>query len=186
MKKIICTLLSVGLLLSFAACTVDTSQTGSTNLSNSTLDGASSYSNDQVEKYTVGQTWEVKGQWKLTINSAFETDYRNEFYSDHSVAAVYIIDFTYENLGYVDSNGIMDGLYFNLDDMIVDSNKTMGYSYPGDISKYPQETPVGAQCNGEVCIGVDNAGPFEITVIQYDGNGNKQKAVFSLNPQQGS
>lgn len=64
----------------------------------------------------------------------------------------------------------MDGLFFNLDESILDSDKTTGYSYPSNISKFPQEVPVGAKCNAEVCIGVDNACSFEVAVVKYDSN----------------
>lgn len=151
-------------------------------------DGTSSNPNDQAtvsskveEKvYQIGETWTVDGQWSLTINSVKATEERNEF-SDLEPAAVYLIDYSYENIGYEDSNGIMDGLYFDLSgESIIDNAKTMGYSYPGDISVFPQETPVGANCKGQSCIGVDNAGDFKITVVKYDGNGQKQQATFSL------
>lgn len=60
----------------------------------------------------------------------------------------------------------MDGLFFDLENSIVNVNGIMGYSYPGDITNYPQETPVGASCNAQVCIGVDNPGSFIINVVQ--------------------
>ena len=63
-----------------------------------------------------------------------ETKDRNE-YSDKNPAAVYVVTYTYENIGYVDEDGIMDGLYVSLEDGIVDSTGKMGYSYPGDVTK---------------------------------------------------
>ena len=74
----------------------------------------------------------------------------------------------------------MNGLYISLDDGIVDSAGKMGYSYPGDISMYPQETPVGASCQAQACIGVDNAGSFKINFCNYDSNNQKQSAVFEI------
>ena len=125
----------------------------------------------------IGDTWTVDGQWELTITGVSETDERNE-YSDKAPAAVYIVDYTYSNTGYVDEDGIMDGLYIDIADSIVDSTGSMGYSYPGSIANYPDETPVGATCNAQACIGVDNAGSFQITVTKYDGANNKQSATF--------
>lgn len=89
-----------------------------------------------------------------------------------------LLTYTYENLGYDDD--IMDGLYISLDDGIVDSAGKMGYSYPGDMTLYPQETPVGATCEAQVCIGVDNAGNFKINYSNYDRDYNKYSAVFSV------
>ena len=134
-------------------------------------------SSTNQEAYEIGETWVVEGQWKLTIDSVEETQDRNEF-SDLQPAAVYIVTYTYENLGYEDD--IMDGLYISIDDTIVDSAGKMGYSYPGDISLYPQETPIGATCQGQTCIGVDNPGNFKVNVSEYDGNDEKQTATFNL------
>lgn len=129
------------------------------------------------DEYKLGETWIVDGQWKLTVESLLQTQDRNE-YADTNPAAVYIVTYTYENLGYEDD--VMDGLFISLEDGIVDSAKKMGYSYPGDISIYPQETPIGAVCQAQACIGVDHAGSFKINVNQYDGNNTKQSATFAV------
>lgn len=126
---------------------------------------------------SIGDTWTVDGQWDLTITGVSETDERNEF-SDKNPAAVYIIDYTYTNTGYVDDDGIMDGLYIDIADSIVDSTGSMGYSYPCSIANYPVETPVGATCNAQACIGVDHAGSFQVSVTIYDGASNKQSETF--------
>lgn len=83
-----------------------------------------------------------------------ETKDRNE-YSDKNPAAVYVVTYTYENIGYVDEDGI------------VDSTGKMGYSYPGDVTKYAQSVPVGAFCEAQACIGVDNPGSFRMTRVSY-------------------
>ena len=129
--------------------------------------------------YHIGDTWRVAGQWELTVTSVEEIEERNE-YSDKNPAAVYIVNYTYKNLGYVDPYGIMDGLYISLDDSIVDSSGKMGYEYPGDITYYPQEVPVGAYCEAQVCIGVDHPGNFTINMSEYDDSSNLQKASFYL------
>lgn len=168
MKRIFALLLTVCLLTSLCACGTPATPEKENKPDNT------------VTKYEIGQTWTVDGQWSLVINSVTATEDRNEF-AETNPAAVYIIDYTYTNIGYTDASGLMDGLFFNVDETIVDSKGIMGYSYPGDIVKYAKETPVGATCNAEACIGVDNAGSFEITVIHYDGNSQKQSATFSLN-----
>lgn len=128
-------------------------------------------------EYRVGETWTVDGLWEMTVTGVTETADRNEF-DDRSPAAVYVVDYTYTNIGYEDSTGLMDGLYFSIDESVIDSAGTMGYSYPGDTSYYPQQTPVGATCTAQVCVGVDNAGSFKLNVSQYDDNGNNYKATF--------
>lgn len=77
--------------------------------------GAKSTSQDT---YKIGESYVVEGQWKITVDSVETTDDRNE-YSDKNPAAVYLVTYTYENLGYDDD--IMNGLYISLDDGIVDS-----------------------------------------------------------------
>lgn len=147
--------------------------------SESNTDSASENEEDEEEEtvYGIGDTWTVDGQWELTVNSVEETQDRNEF-SDKTPAAVYIVNYSYTNIGYEDD--IMDGLYLSMEDTIVDAGGIMGYSYPGSITQYPQATPVGATCNAQACIGVDNAGDFKITVNTYDGESNKQTATFEL------
>ena len=130
--------------------------------------------------YSIGDTWTVDGQWSLTITGVRETTERNQF-SDKTPGAVYIIDYTYTNLGYEGS--IMD-LYISLDmETVVDSAGVMGYSYPNSVSNHPQQTPIGATCNAQACIGVDNPGAFTLTVRDYDSYGQQQTATFNLSPQ---
>lgn len=127
--------------------------------------------------FNLGQTWTVPGQWKITINSIYETFDRNP-YSDLRPGAVYIINYTYENIGY--TNNYMNGLYINPEfERIVDSNGIMGYSYPGEITYYPQEVPVGAKCNAQCCIGVQTRGNFKIYFDEYDKNYTKHSAIFN-------
>ena len=129
--------------------------------------------------YEIGETWEVEGQWKITVDSITATDDRNEF-ADTDPAAVYIIEYTYENLGYEDESGMMDGLFVDFSmGQIVDAEKFMGYSYPGDQELYAQEVPVGAKMKAQSVIGVDNPGSFTVTLSMYDGNGNEQEATFN-------
>lgn len=129
------------------------------------------------DEYKIGDTWTVEGQWKITITSVEESTDRNE-YADKTPAAVYIVNYTYENLGY-EFDG-MNGLFIDFSDGIIDASGQMGYSYPGEIVNYPQETPVGAKCEAQSCIGVDNPGSFKIHFSTYDGNGQEQKTVFSI------
>lgn len=135
----------------------------------------------EIEECGLGDTWTVDGQWSLTINEIHETEERNE-YSDKNPAQVFIIDYIYENIGYEDSNGIMDGLYFDLEsEQIIDSDGFMGYSYSGDTTYYSQETPIGAKCRAQSCVAVDNqSSEIKISVSKYDGTDTEQKCIFVL------
>lgn len=130
-------------------------------------------------EYNIGETWTVDGQWSLTITGVQATTDRNR-YSDKEPAAVYIVDYTYENLGYEGSE-FMPGLYINLEmGTIIDRTKKLGYSYPGRTSKNPSEIPVGVSCDAQSCVGVDNAGSFSIMISKYDWNNQRQEATFNL------
>ena len=127
--------------------------------------------------YRIGETWTVDGQWSLTIDGITETKFRND-YSDYDPAAVYVIDYTYTHLGY--ENDSSDGLYVSIDDCVIDNVGFMGYSYPGDSVKYPKQTPEGATCKAQACIGVWHEGSVQLIVSLYDGTKTKQTAVFWL------
>ena len=177
MKKILAFLLIAVLVFSLVGCGTTVNDSGSADNSNSTAKATQA---PAKAEYKVGETWTVEGQWEVTITDFVETSDRNEF-ADKKPAAVYVVSFTWKNIGYEDASGIMNGLFINMDDTVIDSTGQMGYSYPGNVTDYPQETPVGASCKGQVCIGVDNAGtPIKLNVVQYDGNSNKQTAVFIL------
>lgn len=147
------------------------------NLQKQLDEAKSSSESTSQDSYKIGESYVVDGQWKITVNSVAATDDRNE-YSDKNPVAVYIVTYTYENLGYEDD--YMDGLFVSLDDGIVDSAGKMGYSYPGNVTLYAQEAPVGASCEAQACIGVDNPGNFKINFSAYDGNETKQSAVFDI------
>ncbi len=126
-------------------------------------------------EYSIGETWTVDGKWSLTVDSIAETADRNQF-EERNPAQVFIINYTYENLGEE------DGVYFDLSGgQIVDSTGLMGYSYPGSVSNNPQNTPVGARCAAQDCVAVDNvSSEIRIIVTQYDNNFNSYTATFVM------
>lgn len=165
------------------------SMSGGNNNTSDTQE-VSSNKNETTEKnLSAGEMWTVDGQWSLTINSITNTEGRNEF-SDKTPNQVVLIEYSYENLGYEDKNGIMDGLYFDLepgiDTNIVDGNGEVAYSYPGNVTTHPQQTPVGAKCvNAQSCIGLNNkSDTITINIKKYDSNGKQQKAKYVLNVNQ--
>lgn len=136
-------------------------------------------STSQAEKteYRIGETWTVDGLWTFTVESIEETQDRNP-YSENNPGAVYIVTYSYTNLGYEEE--YWDGLFLCFD-QIVDSTGFMGYDYPGDVTYYAQEIPIGATCRAQACIGVDNAGlPIKVSVVKYDANEVKHSATFTL------
>ncbi len=131
---------------------------------------------EQKQEYEIGETWTVDGQWAITVTGVSETQQRNQ-YSDKTPGAVYIVDYTYTNIGY---EGIADGLFIDLNEIIIDSEGVMGYIYPGNITYYPKRVPIGATCNAQSCIGVENPGDFKTQVVRYDDNSKKQSATFNI------
>jgi len=183
-KRIIYATLSIILLMGLCACSSSDSERKSDSVSHNKTEKekGNAESKNKVPEFKVGETWTVDGQWSIMINSVKETDQRNE-YADAKPGAVYMVDYTYTNLGYEDPYDMSEGLYITLTDTIVDAKGTMGYEYPGDISSYPQETPVGATCKAQACIGVENPGVFIITLNVYDSSSDSHKAKFIMDPE---
>ena len=129
-------------------------------------DSGSGRKSKKKDYYTIGETWTVDGQWSLTVTGVTETAERNE-YADEKPAAVYIVDYEYTNIGYEDENGVLNGIYFNMEDTIVDSGGVMGYSYPNDVARTPNEAPVGST-------------DFKITESHLDSDGDDHSATFLI------
>ena len=131
-------------------------------------------------KYKVGERWEVDGQWSLIINSVLTTSDRDDSLSEQP-AEVYIVDYTYRNIGYTNPDD-GSGLIFWLDDGVTDSQGYMGYGYDLGMPYEPVEVGIGESYNAQICIAVDHSGPFDITVVEYDSNNNYQEGVFHIEP----
>ena len=157
----------------------NSSKTNTVSTSSSNTAGENSKAE---KKYKLGETWTVDGQWKLTIDSVTTTSDRNQF-SDKNPAQVIIITYTYENIGYEDD--YMDGLYISLDS-VIDEKGAIAETYPGQITTYAQEIPIGAKCIGaQECFGLNNnSNTITLNFSKYDSNNKKQKATFELEVQQ--
>lgn len=131
---------------------------------------------EETKEFKIGETWEVEGKFKITVNSVTTTDYRNEF-DESNPTAVYVINYTYENIG------LKEDLYVDLESKVVDNAGKVASSYPGDTEKYPEYVPVGAHCEAEATIGVENAGSFKDYVSVYDDDYNEHSAIFNLEVQ---
>lgn len=122
--------------------------------------------------------WVVDGQWKLKILDVKRTQNRNE-YADTDPAEVVIVSYTYENLGY--ENEYSEGLYL-APEQIIDEQGSVGHSYPGEQTHYPDEISAGSKVDiAEAIFGINNASN-EVTVnfAKHDSNGNNQKASFKV------
>lgn len=159
------------------------SESSSTSSENETSSSDNNTESDTETVMGIGDTWTVENQWKLTINSVKSTDERNQF-SEKQPEQVVIVTYSYENLGY--KSDFSDGLYFGLDPgmdvTVVDEKGEVAESYPGDVAKYPQETPEGAKCSeAQSIIGLANKSEYiTMTINKYDGDGNSQTVKCKL------
>lgn len=167
------------LILILTACGGGSSPESADSATDNSAEAATEASTESEEKvYGVGDTWTVDGQWNFTIDSVETSDERNEF-EESDPAQVILVKYHYENIGYEDPNGFMEGLYFD-PSSVVDSDGNMCKPYPIDF-EYAQETPVGAKCSASVAFGLVKEGsPVTLNMNQYDGNGKEQKAKFVL------
>jgi len=158
---------------------------GCSNDSDDSKTSKSKSSTKKVQELELGEEWVVDGQWKLKIDSVVSTSERNQF-SDKNPEQVVTVTYSYENLGYEAELGISNGLCFylepNINATVVDAEGEVAYSYPGEIIKTPQDTPVGAKCLGaQSCIGLNNkSDEITMTISQYDENGDEQKVKYTL------
>ncbi len=131
---------------------------------------------EQKEIYSLNDTWEVAGQWRLTVTGAEVTDDRNS-YSDKTPEEVVYISYTYENLGYEGS--IMD-LYIVPRSVVDDSGK-LGDTYPATGKISPKKTPVGVTSDAKVCYGLDNKSEtIKIYFEERDSDRETHKAIFEI------
>ena len=186
-KKVLILALSVVMLTGCGNKTDDTKTAKSNTPSVESTEKVKEDSKSNAKKYenkndskvlTKDDEWVVDGQWKLKILDVKATDDRNEF-SEKEPKQVVVVSYSYENIGFDDK--ISDGLFFT-PDQIVDETGSVGYTYPGEITNYPDEVPVGSKIEiAEEVFGLDHESK-EVTLIftKYDGNDQKQKATFKV------
>ncbi len=124
--------------------------------------------------FGAGETWTIDGLCELTVNSVKQI--KND--DPDRVAAKYLVDYTYTNLGYQTETA--DGINVIIDEIILDSAGTMGYRYPDEVKNPPVSTAVSETCKAQCCIGLEHAGAFQLTVTVYDADFNTHTARFNL------
>ena len=124
--------------------------------------------------FGVGETWTIDGLCELTVDKVKQIN--ND--DPDKVAAKYLVDYTYTNLGYHTETA--EGIYVTIDEIILDSAGTMGYRYPNEVRNPPLSAPLGETCKAQCCIGLEHAGAFQLTVTVYDASFNTHTARFNL------
>ena len=181
MKKWLVCILSVVMIFALAACGGKSSESADTDKAEKAEKQTETKQTVKEDKvYGVGDTWTVDGQWSLTVDSIEVTDERNEFDESNPEQVVYI-KYHYENLGWEDEDGLMDGLFIAPEN-VIDSDGNMCDEYPVNPDEiYADEVPVGAKCNGAEAYGLIKAGsPVTVNFIERDSSGNKQTAKYVL------
>lgn len=133
--------------------------------------------------YSVGDTWTVDGEWSLTITGVTETERRDPLATDEE--HVYIIDYTYTNLGHEDET--TGGLYMSIyndfsGDTLTDSLGQSGSISILDVGNGPEDIPVGSTCEAQDAICLENSGDFTLEIRRFDNEGNGHSATFNLSP----
>ena len=128
---------------------------------------------------TVGEEWTIDGLCTVTVTGVKETKDRVADTKKDPIA-VYYVDYTYTNLGYVSESA--DGIYVSIDEAILDSAGQMGYSYPNPVKNEPRSTPVGETCKAQCCVGLEHVGPFQLVVNVNDPVFNSHTARFNIMP----
>lgn len=115
--------------------------------------------------FSIGEIIEVKtdeGDYTIAIDKVEKLKERNE-YSDMKPEEVYRVTYTYSNISY-SSNLYLSEMNFQL----IDSQGNVGYGYPGNADRYPQETIKGARCTAEMVFGAHKGG--ENIILSFKDN----------------
>ncbi|MBQ6154096.1 MAG: protein kinase [Ruminococcus sp.] len=144
--------------------------------SGGTSSGGKTYNDATGATIHVGDTWEVDGLFFITINSITETTERNK-YDTTDPAAVYIVDFTYGNIGCKE-----DEVYFSFTlDTKDAAGKDVDYYTLTDVSVNPDFLAMGETLHCTQVIAVSKAGTVTSTQWAYDGL-TRYEADFVLEP----
>lgn len=115
--------------------------------------------------YNIGDIIEIEtddGKYTLCIDSIKLINERNQ-YSETEPNKVYKIGYTYSNIN------IDKDLYISdMDFRVIDANGNMAFTYPGNVTKYPQATIKGARSAAEMIFGTHTEG--DTLVLCYTEN----------------
>ncbi|MCR4658527.1 MAG: hypothetical protein K5770_20200 [Lachnospiraceae bacterium] len=153
----------------------NSSNNGENNQNN---DSGNQAQQDDSTKLRVRDVWTVEGSWSFSLDAVMPGITVGD--SDRNPAAVYMIQYTYWNEGLKGDDGSDKELIFSLSDHIIDNAGRAGYSMNVDNSYEPQPVYPGQSCTAQIWVGVDNPGPFDVVVGEYDSTGNYQEVVYHL------
>lgn len=130
--------------------------------------------------YSLGETWTVDGNWEFKVNSV-KTHYLCNSYTNsregYTNEQVVYIDFTYKNIGYTRSNGLLHFALFNT----YDETGEGAESYACTHENPRKQCPIGTSSKSQLSYVLNNDST-EITfmVQQLTNNATMEKAIFKL------
>ena len=168
MKKIISIILiTLSMTFVFASCSSESSGQGEEVTASDKKEVK-----EEAKVLNVGEKFNFKDKYEITINKVYTTDERNEF-ADKNPKKVVIIDYTYTNLN------LDEALYISeLNFKMFDSNGNALDTYPASINSASQ-VPKGKTAKGSMAFGLDEGDTIE--AYYYDNMFNsKEDAIFNL------
>ncbi len=115
-------------------------------------------------------------QYSLKINSVKTMTERNQF-SEKKPKQVIIVDYEYKNLG-SDKEVYLGDSNFK----VIDSDGSMGYSYPNTVTNYPQSLVKDSKCSAQAIFGLDHE-TKQVTLNFYDNMFGSVTKTFKINVQ---
>lgn len=138
---------------------------------------------DKIATLKVGEVWEVEGEWKFTIDSIERTVRRNN-YRENIPADVFIITYSYENIGYFKSDSMFAGeLSFYLENnIILDEKGERAYKYSLQVNEKLGWLDKGEKCEGtQICMAVKNkSNKLTVQIKQLDSDSNTREVIYEL------
>ena len=126
------------------------------------------------EFYELGKTFVMDGAYEFRVNSV-KKHYLCNQYADYVDNPIYIINFTYKNLGFTEGLEID---YFSGMKQVYDEKMEIGDIYPCTHTKDAKKISIGTSCTAEEAI-VFNNECSEITIcIVKKLNGIEHRATF--------
>lgn len=128
---------------------------------------------EEIKVLKVGETYNYKDKYELTINKVTLTDERNQF-SEKKVNKVAVIEFTYKNLA-LDEDLLVSDMNFKT----YDEAGNVLERYPAGANKMSQDIAKGKQCTAEMSYGFNEGSKLELDYYDNMFNG-KADVKFML------
>ncbi|WP_017416751.1 hypothetical protein [Clostridium tunisiense] len=124
---------------------------------------------EEIKVLKVGEKYNYKDKYEITINKVILTDKRNQF-TEKKANKVAVIEFTYKNLTLDEDLFISESNFKTYDEV-----GNVLESYPAGAEKMPQNIAQGKQCTAEMSYGFNEGSKLELDY--YDNMFNDKADV---------